>query len=340
MKKIFLFAYLIILISSFSFAQNVGIGTTTPNVKAALEIKSTDKGVLFPRLTTAQRNAITNPPNGLHVFNTDERCLNYFDSAYAIWNCYCEGCQTVVINITSNMCKVNFYEMYAKGSPAKKYLVNILAGVTITGCNAGDTALSFSSMLFDASVVINNYGTIAGAGGSGGNGTIETGCLILSALATPGKAGGYAVSAKNGVIISINNYGIVAGGGGGGGGSGRITSGYGGGGGGGAGITAGAGGTGGGTSQFSGGPINICVGGVILAQPGSAGQIITGGAGGAGTSLSPAGGNGGARAQAGQNGTGNLSTLALGGAAGKAIGGGAGNSIVNISGGQSFGIVD
>jgi len=52
-------------------AQNVGIGTPTPNAKAALEISATDKGLLVPRLTAAQRTAITSPPQGLMVYQTD-----------------------------------------------------------------------------------------------------------------------------------------------------------------------------------------------------------------------------------------------------------------------------
>jgi hypothetical protein len=49
--------------------QNVGIGTTTPDPSAALDIKSTDKGVLVPRMTTAERNAIASPAPGLLVFD-------------------------------------------------------------------------------------------------------------------------------------------------------------------------------------------------------------------------------------------------------------------------------
>ncbi|MBF9220546.1 beta strand repeat-containing protein [Hymenobacter ruricola] len=52
-------------------AQNVGIGTPTPNAKAALDIRATDKGLLVPRLTAAQRTAITSPPQGLMVYQTD-----------------------------------------------------------------------------------------------------------------------------------------------------------------------------------------------------------------------------------------------------------------------------
>ncbi|MGC4100646.1 hypothetical protein [Ferruginibacter sp.] len=53
-------------------AQNVGIGTTTPNSSAALEIKSTTKGLLIPSMTTSQRFAINNPPPGLMVYDTDK----------------------------------------------------------------------------------------------------------------------------------------------------------------------------------------------------------------------------------------------------------------------------
>src|SRR5689334_20275196 len=87
-----LYMVIALCMSEISFSQNVGIGTTTPNAKAALDIKSTDKGILFPRLTTAQRNAIADPPDGLHIYNKDERCLNYYDSSNKIWNCYCADC--------------------------------------------------------------------------------------------------------------------------------------------------------------------------------------------------------------------------------------------------------
>ena len=40
---------------------NVGIGTSTPNTSSILDITSTDKGFLIPRMTTSQRDAITSP---------------------------------------------------------------------------------------------------------------------------------------------------------------------------------------------------------------------------------------------------------------------------------------
>lgn len=52
-------------------AQGVGIGTTTPDSSAALDIKSTNKGFLMPKMTKVQRNAIANPSEGLQIYQTD-----------------------------------------------------------------------------------------------------------------------------------------------------------------------------------------------------------------------------------------------------------------------------
>ncbi len=58
-----------------SNSGNVGIGTINPDSSAALEIKSTEKGFLMPRMTSQQREAIVNPAPGLMIFNTDNNCI-------------------------------------------------------------------------------------------------------------------------------------------------------------------------------------------------------------------------------------------------------------------------
>ncbi|MFT3911688.1 MAG: hypothetical protein QM737_19855 [Ferruginibacter sp.] len=82
MKKailFFLFSYCI----ATSWAQ-VGIGTTTPVPSAALEIKDTTRGLLIPRMTMIQRNAISTPATGLMVYQTDStKGFWYFDGA--VW---------------------------------------------------------------------------------------------------------------------------------------------------------------------------------------------------------------------------------------------------------------
>jgi Big-like domain-containing protein len=69
---------------SISPLGNVGIGVDTP--KAALEIVSNSNGVLLPRLTTVQRNAIAgvNLQKGLLLYNTDSTCFQYYNGS--TWN--------------------------------------------------------------------------------------------------------------------------------------------------------------------------------------------------------------------------------------------------------------
>jgi len=69
MYKVFL-----ILLSFFISIQvygQTGIGTTTPNASAKLEIAATDKGLLIPRMTSMQKGNITSPANGLLIYQTD-----------------------------------------------------------------------------------------------------------------------------------------------------------------------------------------------------------------------------------------------------------------------------
>lgn len=49
----------------------VGIGTATPNTTSALDIQSTTRGLLIPRMTATQRTAISTPAQGLMVYQTD-----------------------------------------------------------------------------------------------------------------------------------------------------------------------------------------------------------------------------------------------------------------------------
>jgi hypothetical protein len=49
--------------------DNVGVNTTTPDASAALDIVSTDKGLLIPRMDSTARKAIANPAMGLMVYD-------------------------------------------------------------------------------------------------------------------------------------------------------------------------------------------------------------------------------------------------------------------------------
>ncbi|MVO10798.1 hypothetical protein GOQ30_16625 [Flavobacterium sp. TP390] len=63
----------------------VGINTTSPDASSVLEVNSTTKGFLTPRMTTAQKNVITSPANGLMVYDTDTKEYSYYDSSASTW---------------------------------------------------------------------------------------------------------------------------------------------------------------------------------------------------------------------------------------------------------------
>jgi hypothetical protein len=62
---------LLALSATLSLNAQVGIGTSSPNAAAALDVVSTSKGLVPPRMTALQRNAISNPPQGLMLYCTD-----------------------------------------------------------------------------------------------------------------------------------------------------------------------------------------------------------------------------------------------------------------------------
>ncbi|MCW3110303.1 MAG: hypothetical protein JWQ09_4809 [Segetibacter sp.] len=73
MKKFFLLSLTAIFFVAFSYAQNVGIGTTTPDASAALEVFSANKGLLIPRIAlTGSRDQATipTPAVSLLIYNT------------------------------------------------------------------------------------------------------------------------------------------------------------------------------------------------------------------------------------------------------------------------------
>lgn len=70
-RKFFALATAALMVTAGYAQQNVGIGTTTPNASAALDVSSNNKGILIPRLDSAQRVAISNPAEGLMVYQKD-----------------------------------------------------------------------------------------------------------------------------------------------------------------------------------------------------------------------------------------------------------------------------
>lgn len=66
---------------SGSFAGTLGIGTTSPAASSLVDMESTTKGFIPPRMTGTQKNAITSPATGLVVFDTTLANLSVYNGA-------------------------------------------------------------------------------------------------------------------------------------------------------------------------------------------------------------------------------------------------------------------
>ncbi len=90
-----IFTSLFFILTGISNAQ-VGIGNSTPAVSSVLDITSTSKGFLAPRMNTIQRNSILNPADGLLIYNTDELNLNAFTQSSG-WKVLASAFKSVTI---------------------------------------------------------------------------------------------------------------------------------------------------------------------------------------------------------------------------------------------------
>lgn len=93
MKRIaLLLAFPGVLAIHTAWSQGILIGQNTgsPDASAILDVSSDQKGLLAPRMTTAQRDAIAAPADGLLIFNTTSNCFNYRVSGF--WMELCGAC--------------------------------------------------------------------------------------------------------------------------------------------------------------------------------------------------------------------------------------------------------
>ncbi|MCL9806478.1 hypothetical protein NAT51_13150 [Flavobacterium amniphilum] len=84
-RKVMLTCLLFFMLITSTMSGQVGIGTVTPDASSVLDVVSTTKGMLTPRMTTAQRTAILNAANGLLVYDTDLKSFYHYDTVSAGW---------------------------------------------------------------------------------------------------------------------------------------------------------------------------------------------------------------------------------------------------------------
>ena len=92
MKKLIYILILILQIVCNPLYSQIGIHTDTPDRSTVLEINSSPasiQGLLIPRMSTVQKNAVTSPAHSLLVYDTDENCIsqNLGSESSPQWTC-------------------------------------------------------------------------------------------------------------------------------------------------------------------------------------------------------------------------------------------------------------
>ncbi len=100
MKKLNIILIAILLKTSFIVKAQISVNTDGSNAdnSAMLDVKSTEKGFLPPRLTTLQRDAIGEPANGLTIYNITTGCMEFYLAG--VWEQFCSGTGSPMASFT------------------------------------------------------------------------------------------------------------------------------------------------------------------------------------------------------------------------------------------------
>ena len=147
MKKILTIIILYFFMLSLNLSAQVAITTdgSSAHPSAMLEVKSTDKGFLPPRMTTAQRNAISSPAAGLMIYNTDVNCLQWHNGTG--WYDGCDG--TVEILAPPPMLGADFTNGFQDNATCADKLISVTSCSAIAGATINDDAGTADGVEYD-----------------------------------------------------------------------------------------------------------------------------------------------------------------------------------------------
>jgi len=137
------FTLAVALFITCSVQSQIGMGTPNPDASAVLELASTQKGFLPPRLTTLQRNAIVQPTEGLTIYNTNKNCLEWYNKSG--WYNSCGDNPPAVASYTCNTLETG---TMTAGDPVSGVSQTITATVSAPGSydiSATNNGVTFSA---------------------------------------------------------------------------------------------------------------------------------------------------------------------------------------------------
>lgn len=167
MKK-YTFTTLLLACWLFSVQAQVGINILNPDPSAALQVESSTRGFLPPRLTETQRDAIVAPLPGLQIFNSTDSVMEYYNGICWL-KVFQRDCNDCVFNFTisdqtdsidrilTNSCSTTLNAVQLAGannqSIAFFVLPNLPAGMTATLSNytingSGSSTLTVTADIF------------------------------------------------------------------------------------------------------------------------------------------------------------------------------------------------
>jgi hypothetical protein len=167
---------------------HTGIGTSTPNASAALDVTSTTQGLLPPRLLGSQITSISSPATGLMVFNTTTGCVQYYNgTGWQNIECPCTGTPATpgAISGPSTFCSGSTGNVYtiAAVTGASWYAWTVPPGATITSGN-GTTSITVTFGSTSGNITVTASNTC-------GTSLASTFAATLTAIpATPGAITG------------------------------------------------------------------------------------------------------------------------------------------------------
>lgn len=136
-----LFILLIILVFSLpTQSQNVSINESgnAPNASAALDVDFSDRGFLLPRMTTAERDAISSPALSLQIFNTSTNCLQmYMGSSWVNIVCDCQLPGSFTASAASSVQHTQFDANWSSADASTTYFLDVATDVNFTSFVSG-----------------------------------------------------------------------------------------------------------------------------------------------------------------------------------------------------------